>query len=89
MIYGKLGFIPPSVDAHIKILCYHNHLHHLPREKSVRLAFDGLMSLHNQGFNTWIGSVKKLVRRLRFDTENANVRNFKMICKKTYQKLIY
>ena len=26
MVYGELGFIPPSDDAHIKILCYYNRL---------------------------------------------------------------
>ena len=30
MVYGELGFIPRSVDAHIKILGYHNRLRHLP-----------------------------------------------------------
>ena len=81
MVYGKLGFIPPSVDANIKIVCWYNRLRHLPREKLIRRAFDRFMSLHNQGFNTWIGNVKELVRRLRFDTENTNFINFKLICK--------
>ena len=81
MVYGELGFIPPSVDAHIKILCYYNRLRHLPREKLVRRAFDCLMSLHNLGFNTWIGSVKELARRLQFDIEDTNISNFKLTCK--------
>ena len=81
MVYGELGFIPPSVDAHIKILCYYNRVRHLPREKLIRRAFDCLMSLHNQGFNTWIGSVKELARRFRFDIEDTNITNFKLTCK--------
>ena len=81
MVYGELGFIPPSVDAHIKILCYYNRLRHLPSEKLVRRAFDCLMSLHNLGFNTWIGSVKELARRLQFDVEDTNITNFKLIAK--------
>ena len=80
MVYGELGFIPPSVDAHIKILCYYNRLCHLPREQLIRLAFGWFMSLHNQGFNTWIGSVKELARRLRFDIEDANITSLKLIC---------
>ena len=80
MVYGELGFIPPSVDAHIKILCYYNRLRHLPREKLVRRAFDCLMSLHI-GFNTWIGSVKELARRLQFDIEDTSITNFKLTCK--------
>ena len=39
------------------------------------------MSLHNQGFNTWIGSVKELARRLQFDIEDTNITNFKLVCK--------
>ena len=82
MVYGELGFLPPSVDAHIKILCYYNRLRHLPREKLVRLnSFDCLVSLHNLGFNTWIGSVKELARRLQFDVEDTNITNFKLTCK--------
>ena len=81
MVYGELGFIPPSVDAHIKILCYYNRLRHLPREKLVRRTFACLMSLHNLGFNTWIGSVKELARRLQFDIEDTNIINFKLTCK--------
>ena len=82
MVYGELGFIPPSVDAHIKILCYYNRLRHLPREKLVTRAFDCLMSLHNQGFNTWIGSLKEeLAQRLRFDVEDTNITYFKLIRK--------
>ena len=50
-------------------------------EKLVRRAFDCLMALHNQGFNTWIGSVKELARRLRFDIEDTNITNFKLIFK--------
>ena len=80
MVYGELGFIPPSVDAHIKILCYYNRLRHLPREKFIRRAFECLMSLHNQGFNTRI-NVKELARRLRFDIEDKKITNFKLICK--------
>ena len=49
--------------------------------KLVRRAFHYLMSLHNQGFNTWIGSVKELARRLRFDIEDTNITNFKLTCK--------
>ena len=79
MVYGELGVIPPSVDAHIKMLFYYDRLRHLPREKSIRRAFDCLMSLHNQGFNTWIGSVKELARR--FNIEDTNITNFKLICK--------
>ena len=52
MVNGELDFIPPSFDAHIKILCYHIRLRNLPREKSIRRAFDCFMSLHNQGSNT-------------------------------------
>ena len=81
MVYGELGFIPPSVDAHIKILCYYNRLRHLPREKLVRRTFACLMSLHNLGLNTWIGSVKELARRLQFDIEDTNITNFKLTCK--------
>ena len=81
MVYGELGFIPPSVDAHIKILCYYNRLRHLPRDKLVRHAFHCLMPLHNQGFNTWTESVKVLARRLRFDIEDTNFTNFKLTCK--------
>ena len=82
MVYGELGFIPPSVDAHSKILCYYNRLRHLPREKLVTRAFDCLMSLHNQGFNTWIGSLKEeLAQRLRFDVEDTNITNFELIGK--------
>ena len=81
IVYGELGFIPPSVDAHIKILCYYNRLRHLSREKLVRHAFDCLMSLHNQGFNTWTRSVEVLARRLRFDIGDTNITNFKLTCK--------
>ena len=82
MVYdGELGFIPPSVDAHIKILCRYNRLRHLPREKFIRRPFDCFMSLHNQVFNTWIGSVKELIRRLRFDIEDTNITDIKLICK--------
>ena len=45
LLYGELGFIPPSVDADIMILCYYNRLRHLPCEKLVRRAFDCLMYL--------------------------------------------
>ena len=81
MVYGELGFIPPSVDAQIKVPCYYNRLRHLPREKLVRRVFDCLLSLQNQGFNTWIGSVKELARRFRFDIEDTNITNFKLTCK--------
>ena len=49
--------------------------------KLVRRAFDCLMSLHKLGFNTWIGSVKELARRLQFDIEDTNITNFKLTCK--------
>ena len=79
MVYGELGCIPPSVDAHSKTLCHYNRLRHLPREKLVRRVFDCLMSLHNQWFTTWIGSVKELAQRLRF--EDRHITNFKLTSK--------
>ena len=53
----------------------------MPRRKLVRRAFDCLMSLHDQGFNTWIGSVKDLARQYQLDIENTDITNFSYICK--------
>ena len=40
------------------------------------------MSLHNQGFNTWIGKVKELSRNVNIDIDNTDPGTFKELCKK-------
>ena len=40
------------------------------------------MSLHNQGFNTWIGKVQELSRNINIDIDNADPGTFKELCKK-------
>ena len=49
--------------------------------KLARRAFESQMSLHNQGFNTWIGKVKELSRNVNIDIDNADPGTFKELCK--------
>ena len=46
-----------------------------------RRAFASQMSLHNQGFNTWIGKVQELSRNVNVDIDNADHGTFKELCK--------
>ena len=50
--------------------------------KLARRAFESQMSLHNQGFNTWIGKVQELSRNVNIDIDNADPGTFKELCKK-------
>ena len=86
-LYGELGFFPPSLHAQIKALCYYKRLYHLPRHRLAKRAFDSLMSLHDQGFNTWIGKVKKQSQELNIDIDNADYSNFKELCKDVTEEI--
>ena len=81
-VYEELGFFPPSLVAHTRVLCYYKRLLHMSSHKLARRAFESQMSLHNQGFNTWIGKVKELSWNINIDIDNADPGTFKELCKK-------
>ena len=53
--------------------------------KLARRAFKSQMSLHDQGFNTWIGKAKELSRNVNIDIDNADPGAFKELCKKVFK----
>ena len=81
-VYGQLGFFPPSRVAHTTVLFYYKRLCQMSPNKLARRAFECQMSLHNQGFSTWIGKVKELSRNLNIDIDNVDPGTVKELGKK-------
>ena len=78
----RIGFLSPSLVAHTRVLCYYKRSLHMSPHKLARRAFESQMSLHNQGFNTWIGKVKELSRNINIDIDNADPGTLKNYAKR-------
>ena len=64
VVWGELGYVPPSVKCHIKLLHYYDRLRNLPDSVLVKRAYNEALHLHEQGFKTWILMCGRLQTRM-------------------------
>lgn len=81
IVWGELGYIPPSIKCHHRLFCYYMRLKTLPDSMLVKKAFNDMLRLHEQGFTTWVTKVHAHALVYGLDLEAQNVSTFKIMCK--------
>ena len=77
MVWGELGYVPPSIKCHIKLLHYHDRLRNLPDSMLVKRAYNEALHLHEQGFKTWVSNVWEIANKyqLNIETKTSSFRH--------------
>jgi hypothetical protein len=78
---GECGEIPPSVFADISILCFAQRFYSMSDDCIVKKVFNELTLLNDQGFHTWVTSLKNIERDHGICTSSMSVSAFKHFCK--------
>ena len=89
IIYGECGQFPPSVFCQINTLCFLNRVENAQEGKIVKLVFEELRRLGDQGFQTWISKAYELANSCGLDSDMiacADKKLFKRHCKEFVMK---
>ena len=69
IVYGECGQFPPSVFCQINTLCFWNRVENAQEGKIVKLVFEELRRLGDQGFQTWISKACELANSCGLDSD--------------------
>ena len=77
MVWGELGYVPPCIKCHIKLLHYHYRLRDLPDSMLVTRAYNETLHLHEQGFKTCVCNVWEIANKyqLNIETKTSSIRH--------------
>ena len=78
---GECGQIPPSVIAHMNILCYDARLKGLPESCIAKQVYNELCRMNCCGFINWVTHVQELARTYDLHNYIGEATEFKAICK--------
>ena len=84
IVYGECGRFPPSVLCQINTLCFLNRVANASESKIVKLVFEELRRLGDQGFQTWISKACELANSCGIESNMITCSDkdeFKIHCK--------
>ena len=89
IIYGECGQFPRSVFCPISTLCFLNRVENAQEGRILKLVFEELRRLGDQGFQTWISKAYELANNCGHDSNMiacADKKLFKGHCKEFVMK---